>query len=121
MESGRLHWNRWGKGSVKSSLRWDNNNYSCSYESLFSILYNTFIENYADWTIYYKNINEEYMTVLGNGFKEVYQENISLEIIRDVVQDKLYQSYQTLFSKGQNGASFSELAFKMLTSNVKQA
>ena len=64
----------------------------------------------------YENINEQYMKVLGNGFEEVYQENISLEIIRDVVRDKLYQSYPTLFSKGQNGASVSELAFKVLTS-----
>jgi hypothetical protein len=35
------------------------------------------------------------MKVLGNGFEE-YQENVSLEIIRDVVRDKLYQSYPTL-------------------------
>ena len=45
---------------------------SCSYDSLFSILYNTFIENHADWTIYFENINEEYMKVLGNGFGENY-------------------------------------------------
>jgi hypothetical protein len=65
-----------------AGLRCDSNNYSCSYDSLFSILYNTFIENHADWKIYYENINEQYMKVLGNGFEEVYQENISLEIIR---------------------------------------
>ena len=58
------------------------------------------------------------MKVLGNGFEEVYQENISLEIIRDVVRDKLYQSYPILFPKGQNGASVSELAFKVLASNT---
>ena len=101
-----------------AGLRWDSNNYSCSYDSLFSILYNTFIENHVDWTIYYQNINEEYMKVLGNGFEEAYQENISLEVIRDVVRDKLYQSYPTLFPKGQNGASVSELAFKVLASNT---
>ena len=55
------------------------------------------------------------MKFLGNGFEEVYQENISLEIIRDVAWDKLYQSY---LPKGQNGASVSELAFKVLTSNT---
>jgi hypothetical protein len=81
-------------------------------------LYNTFIENHVDWKAYYENINEEYMKVLGNGFEEVYQENISLEIIRDVVRDKLYQSYPTLFPKGQNGASVSELALKVLASNT---
>ena len=80
--------------------------------------YCTFKENHADWTIYYKIINKEYMNVLGNGFEEVYQKNISLESIRDVVQDRLYQSYPTLFPKGQNGASVSELAFKLLTSNT---
>ena len=101
-----------------AGLRWDSNNYSCSYDSLFSILYNTFIENHADWKIYYENINEQYMKVLGHGFEEVYQENISLEIIRNVVRDKLYQSHPTLFPKGQNGASVSELAFKMLASNT---
>src|SRR5437016_8932770 len=101
-----------------AGLRWDSNNYSCSYDSLFSILYNTFLENHADWTIYYENINEEYMKVLGNGFGGVYRDNISLENIRDVVRDKLYQSYPTLFPKGQNGASVSELAFKMLASNT---
>ena len=63
-----------------AGLIWDSNNYSCLHDSLFSILYNTFIENYADWTIYYENINEEYMKVLSNGFGEVYQESISLEL-----------------------------------------
>ena len=87
-------------------------------DSLFSILYNTFIKNHVDWTIYYKNINEEYMNLLGNSFEEVYQENISLESIRDCVQDKLFQSYPTLFPKGQKGASVSELAFKLLILNT---
>ena len=58
------------------------------------------------------------MKVLGNGFEEVYQKNISLEIIRHVVRDKLYQYYPTLFPRGQNGASVSELAFKVLASNT---
>jgi hypothetical protein len=35
-------------------------------------LYNIFVENHADWTVYYENINEEYMKLLGNGFEEVY-------------------------------------------------
>jgi hypothetical protein len=82
-----------------AGLKWDSNNYSCLYGSLFSILYNTFIENHADWALYYENINEEYMKVLGNGFEQVYQENISLEIIRDVVRDKLYQSSSNFISK----------------------
>ena len=58
------------------------------------------------------------MKVLGNGFEEVYQENVSLETVRNVVRDKLYQSYPTSFPKGKNGASVSELAFKMLASNT---
>ena len=58
------------------------------------------------------------MNVLGNGFEEVYQKNISLESIKDVVQDRLYQSYPTLFPKGQNGATVSELAYKLLASNT---
>ena len=33
--------------------------------------------------------------------KKFHQENISLENIRDIVRDKLYQSYPTLFQKGQ--------------------
>ena len=35
-----------------------------------------------------------------------------------MVCDKLYQSYPTLFPKGQNGASVSELALKVLASNT---
>ena len=97
-----------------TGLRWDSNDYSCSYDSLFSILYNTFTENHAEWKIHYQNVNEEYMKVLGNGFEEVYQGNFSLEFIRDVVRDKLYLSYPTLFPKGRNSASVSELAFKVL-------
>ena len=56
-----------------AGLRWDSNNYSCSYDSLFSILYNTFIENYADWTIYYENINEEYLLVRAIAMRGMYE------------------------------------------------
>jgi hypothetical protein len=101
-----------------AGLRWDNNNYSCSYDSLFSILYNVFIEDHVNWKTYYENINEEYMKVLVDGFEEVYQKNTYLEIIRDVVRNKLYQSYPALFPKGRNGASVSELAFKMFASTA---
>ena len=54
------------------------------------------------------------MKVLGNGFEEVYQENISLEIISDVVRNKLYQSDPTLFPRGQNGAVYLNLPLKCL-------
>jgi len=30
-----------------AGLKWDSNNYSCAYDCLFSIFYNTFIENHA--------------------------------------------------------------------------
>ena len=101
-----------------AGLRWDGNNYSCSYDSLFSILYNVFIEDHVNWKTYYENINEEYMKVLVDGFEKVYQKNTSLEIIRDIVRDNLYQSYPASFPKGRNSASVSELAFKMFASNA---
>ena len=94
-----------------AGLIWDSNNYSCSYDSLLSILYNTFIENHVDWTNYYENINEEYMKVLGNGFKEVYQKNISLEIVRDVVRINLIQLY---FQKAKMVPVFLNLLQKCL-------
>ncbi|KAF9460478.1 hypothetical protein BDZ94DRAFT_1223093, partial [Collybia nuda] len=59
-------------------LTWDGDNYSCSYDSLFAILYDIWQSNPDKWTENFQNINNIYLGVLAKGFLEI-QTGKSLE------------------------------------------
>ncbi|KAF9455634.1 hypothetical protein BDZ94DRAFT_617638, partial [Collybia nuda] len=94
-------------------LTWDGDNYSCSYDSLFSILYDIWQGNPEKWTESFQNINNIYLGVLAEGFLEV-QTGKSLENVRDNVRQLLHNSHPDMFPLGHEGASVGQLAFKLL-------
>ena len=96
-------------------LKWDDKNYSCSYDSLFVILYNIWKENPDKWTDNFTNINR-HMQALANGFKQVDNESISLETARDDIRETLHNLDSEKFSMGANSASVAELAIKLMES-----
>ena len=92
---------------------WDNQNYSCPYDSLFTILYNLWLENSIKWTEIFTGINH-YTETLANGFTQVQEETLSLEEARNIVRDLLHQDHSIMFPKGKNSASVGELATILL-------
>lgn len=101
-------------------LEWDNQNWSCAYDSLFVILYDIWKENPEEWTNNFKNING-HMQDLAYKFQEVYEENVSLENIRDDIRKDLYNFDPNKFPMGRNSASVAEIGIALLQSTKENA
>ncbi len=101
-------------------LKWDSENYSCSYDSLFGILYNIWKENPNDWNNNFKNINR-HMQALADGFMQVFEENISLENVRDKIRKTLHNLDSNKFPMGNKSASVAELGFELMKSTNENA
>ena len=109
------------ESSMPLGIRWDADNYSCSYDSFFTILYNIWLNDADRWTQIFESINQEYLGVLATGFADFQLQKPSLEDVRDSVRLALHENYPDRFPMGQVGASVGELAFKMLQSDRKIA
>jgi hypothetical protein len=66
-------------------LIWDGTDYSCAYDALFVILYNIWAEKPRTWTKKLKSLDNQFLTLLVNGFKQVLHEQNSFEAVRDTV------------------------------------
>ena len=98
-------------------LQWDSNDYSCSYDALFGILYNIWIQNPDKWQKDFDYINEDHLGILAHGFDKVRQGETPLEAIRDAMRIELHKLDPEAFPMGENSSSVGELAFKMLSSD----
>ncbi|KAH7903669.1 hypothetical protein BJ138DRAFT_1020268 [Hygrophoropsis aurantiaca] len=94
-------------------LKWDSVNYSCAYDSLFTILFHIWLENPHRWNKHMKNFTH-FLTQLVKGFQRVHQESIKLELTRDNVRSLLHAHSNIRFPHGPVGASVSDLAHTML-------
>jgi hypothetical protein len=95
-------------------LVWDGDNYSCPYDSLFVIFYNIWIQDPMDWSKRFKEINENYLGILGDKFNHVLQGKSSLEDVRDQIRVSLHHLNPNVFPMGHIGASVDSLAEVML-------
>ena len=98
-------------------LQWDSDDYSCSYDALFGILYNVWVSNPEKWCKEFASINEEYLGVLAKGFKKVVKGKATIEEIRDSVRLKLHEICPEDFPMGESYASVGDLAFRILSSD----
>ena len=71
-------------------LQWDGENYSCSYDALFSILYDIWKDDPRVWSTTFKHINNRFLGSLANGFKKVANKKSTLEQVRDIIRQKLH-------------------------------
>jgi hypothetical protein len=106
---------------VPSGSQWDSNNYSCAYDAFFIVLYHIWLSNPNAWTENFAQINEQYMGLLANQFNQVVQNNITLEVARDLLRNVLHTQHPELFPMGTRGTSVGHLASQMLQSNTKIA
>ena len=97
-------------------LQWDGQNYSCSYDSLFTILFNIWQDDPLTWTGIFRNINSRLGT-LAAGFEKVLNHNAAFEDIRNRIRYELNKSDSVRFPYGSHGASVSNLAMAMFKSN----
>jgi hypothetical protein len=94
-------------------LSWDKDNYSCSYDSLFVILYDIWKHNPDQWTENLHDVDSTYTDLLVEGFNEIHL-GLSLECVRDNVRQLLHNNYPDIFPLGHEGASIGQLAYHLL-------
>jgi hypothetical protein len=92
-----------------SGMIWDNINYSCAYDSLFTILFNIWSDDIEVWSLFFQNTNQ-YLCALSSGFHKYINNQITLEEVRDNVRDLLYRKDVYLFPRGAVSINVADLA-----------
>jgi len=96
------------QGTALRGLTWDSKDYSCAYDSLFTILYNI-------WTAdRFKSLTES-LTSLTEGFNQVQNESITIETARDTVRLQLHHLDSRQYPMGTTYMCLAELTHTMMT------
>jgi hypothetical protein len=94
--------------SMPVGFMWDELNYSCAYNTLFTILYDIWIYKPLKWSRSFEYISPHMRTL------DVTRGKNLLEIIRDNIRNYLYKANNMAFPCGKVGTSVIGLAIKML-------
>ena len=92
--------------------QWDENDYSCAYDALFTILFNIWAANPKKWKKIFQDSNE-YLSMLHNGFQQYLRGVSTLETARDNVRALLHENDPVLFPSGHTGCSVAALTTQM--------
>ena len=92
--------------------QWDENNYSCAYDALFTILFNIWVTKPKKWMKIFQESNQ-YLSTLHDGFQKYLRGMSTLEVARDNVRTLLHENDPVLFPSGHAGSSVSALATQM--------
>src|SRR5215471_16643055 len=103
-----------------SGLQWDNVNFCCAYDALFSVLLDVWSRNSNEWSTFFKSVNK-YMVMLADGFQMHAHERISLEAVRDGIRAHLKSKDSGMFPMGSVGTRVADLAHIMLFTSVPVA
>ena len=93
----------------RSGLQWDSRNYSCGYDSLFTILWNLWNEEKHVVVDQNVPLNNVYFQSLMNGFEQHNNNQISLETARNNVRDLLQRDHIDKFPTGRAGLDVKDL------------
>jgi hypothetical protein len=74
--------------AVLLGLIWNSKDYSCAYDSLFTILYNIWADAPRVWSDRFRNITD-YLSMLSDNFQSVKDGSVAIEGARDAVRRKL--------------------------------
>ena len=90
-------------------FQWDNENWSCAYDSLFFILFNTFITSDIKWKMSLYNINNKtkFIVDLLNRFQS---NEYTSEIIRNKIRNVLHNDNSVTFPNGRTGTAVVNIA-----------
>ena len=95
-------------------LIWDSQNYSCSYDSVFTILGDIWTYNPNMWSHKFK-LMSSYANKLGTEFQKVMLEQINLEDARNSVRHLLHHRDPIAFPYGTQGVDMGDLLLHMFT------
>lgn len=102
-------------------LRWNAEDWSCSYDSILVILYYIWAQQPQTWTKNFRDINQEYLHNLSEDFNHVLQGNTTFEHIRDNIRHQLHQKDNNRFPLGKNEASVSSVGMELFKTYISIA
>jgi hypothetical protein len=101
---------------VPRGFIWDNENYSCAYDSIMTVLFSIWAQNPVEWKGRFKDVNR-IMNVLATGFHRAEHSQGTMENARNRARHLLHQRSPILFPFGQIGTPISELSEQLLRSD----
>ena len=93
---------------------WDSQDYSCSYDSVFTILNDIWVYNPTKWSRKF-NLMSSYANKLGSGFQKAMSKQINLEEARNSVRHLLHCKDPIAFPYGTHGVDISDLLLHIFT------
>ena len=94
-------------------LKWDSKNFSCRYDSFFTIIYNIWRDNVSRISQDLSGCSE-LMNILCEQFEKVNRKRITFEEARDYVRMLLHRSNPQIFPMGKEGMMVSSLVQKLM-------
>lgn len=95
-------------------LIWDSHDYSCAYDSVFTVLGDIWVYDPTMWSHEFSLISS-FASKLALGFEKVSLKKKNLEDIRNSIQKILYKKDSSAFPYGTSGVDISELLLRMFT------
>jgi len=99
-----------------TGITWDEDNYSCAYDALLTILFSLWSENPSKWKKRFHKTNRT-LKLLASGFQKVHGKSMSLETARDKVRHILHQRDPVSFPNGNTGTCIQELIYQLFKTN----
>jgi hypothetical protein len=96
--------------------RWNNNDWSCAYDTVLSVLYSCWSQHQARWTPLLMGGKWPWLHTLVCGFQNITESRETFESVRDSLHMKLHSLNPDRFPLGNNGASVTDV-FELITSS----
>ena len=94
-------------------LKWDSENFSCGYDSFFTIIYNIWRDNVSRISLDLSGCSD-LMNILCENFEKVNRKLLTFEDARDHVRMLLHRSNAHIFPMGKEGMTVSSLVQKLM-------
>ena len=105
------------KISTPLGLIWDENDYSCAYDSLFTTFYHMWTEGESKHKAYFKN-GSRWAKMLDSKFTSLSIENCTFEVVRDFIRSRLNQEKPMQYRYGKNYTNIDELVREFTYANT---
>jgi hypothetical protein len=96
---------------------WDNENFSCAYDSFFTVLWSLWQDDPIARTASLSSLSAE-MRVLVDGFTQILRGQKTFEAVRDSVREILHFGSLRLFPVGHHYTAASDVAANLLSGHI---
>ncbi|KAF8973570.1 hypothetical protein BDZ97DRAFT_1648442 [Flammula alnicola] len=95
-------------------LIWDAENYSCAYDSIFTVLYNVWMRDTRLWRRRLGDISNN-LDMLCEGFEQALNSESTLELARNRVRERIRRTNPDIFPVGTRSTAISHIVESIIT------